>query len=78
MLSDTPVIRCTKTSPLGSGDALGYPPNHPLFAQAVQILTDHNTMAATMGSNRNNRARDALRSTFALACESPRALGIGL
>jgi hypothetical protein len=57
---------------------MGYPPNHPLFAQAVQILTDHNTMAATMGSNRNNRARDALRSTFALACESPRALGIGL
>jgi hypothetical protein len=57
---------------------MGYPPSHPLFAQAVQILTDHNTMAATQGSNRNNRARDALRSTFALACESPRAVGIGL
>jgi len=57
---------------------MGYPPSHPLYAQAVQILTDHNTMAATMGSNRTNRPRDALRSTFALACESPRALGIGL
>jgi hypothetical protein len=57
---------------------MGYPPGHALYAQAVQVLTDHNTAAAAQITSRNNKARDALRSTFALACESPRALGIGL
>jgi hypothetical protein len=69
---------------------MGYPPSSPLHDQAVQILTDHNTMAASTtttggGTGRpggstgsTSKATNALRSTFVLACESPTALGIGL
>jgi hypothetical protein len=59
---------------------MGYPASHPLHDQAVQILTDHNTAAIAAMTTRNaaTKATNALRSTFALACESPTALGIGL
>ena len=73
---------------------MGYPPSSPLHDQAIQILTDHNTMAAattTTGGGgggfgmagggtgaSTSKATNALRSTFVLACESPTALGIGL
>ena len=60
---------------------MGYPPSHPLYAQAVQILMDHYRCAAADGRRADRPRASAtigLRSTFALACESPRALGIGL
>jgi hypothetical protein len=58
---------------------MGYPPSHPLHGQAVKILTDHNAAAVTAGKGTTAaNATNALRSTFALACESPTALGIGL
>jgi len=58
---------------------MGYPASHPLHAQAAQILMDHET-AAAQGASGNTAAKATvgLRSAFALACESPRALGIGL
>ena len=58
---------------------MGYPPGHPLHAQAAQILMDHQA-AAAQGASGNTAAKATvgLRSAFALACESPRALGIGL
>jgi hypothetical protein len=58
---------------------MGYPPSHPLHAQAAQILMDHQ-VAAAQGASGNTAAKATvgLRSAFALACESPRALGIGL
>jgi hypothetical protein len=58
---------------------MGYPPSHPLHAQAAQILMDHETAAAQAASgSASSKATVGLRSAFALACESPRALGIGL
>jgi hypothetical protein len=58
---------------------MGYPPSHPLHASAAQILMDHQTAAAAGASgNTSSKATVGLRSAFALACESPRALGIGL
>jgi hypothetical protein len=58
---------------------MGYPPSHPLHAQAAQILMDHQTAAAQAASGSTaSKATTGLRSAFALACESPRALGIGL
>jgi hypothetical protein len=58
---------------------MGYPPSHPLHAQAAQILMDHDTaVAAAASGNAATKATVGLRSAFALACESPRALGIGL
>ena len=36
---------------------MGYPPGHPLHAQAVQILTDHNTMAADHGQQPHTTGR---------------------
>jgi hypothetical protein len=61
---------------------MGYPPSHPLFAQAAQILTEHHTMAASMGTggsrNSTTNALNALKSAFVLACESPTALSVGL
>ena len=58
---------------------MGYPPSHPFHAQAAQILMDHQ-VAAAQGASGNTAAKATvgLRSAFALACESPRALGIGL
>jgi hypothetical protein len=58
---------------------MGYPPSHPLHAPAAQILMDHQTAAAQAASgSATAKATTGLRSAFALACESPRALGIGL
>ena len=58
---------------------MGYPPSHPLHAQAAQILMDHQVAAAAGASgSASSKATVGLRSAFALACESPRALGIGL
>jgi hypothetical protein len=58
---------------------MGYPASHPLHAPAAQILMDHQAAAAqgATGSS-SSKATVGLRSAFALACESPRALGIGL
>jgi hypothetical protein len=52
---------------------LGYPPSDPHYAQAVQILTTHQTNAAAQAN-----ATTALQSTFVLACESPTSVAIGL
>jgi hypothetical protein len=73
---------------------MGYPPSSPLHDQAIQILTDHDTMVALAmtatggggfgmpgggaAGGSASKATIALRSTFVLACESPTALGIGL
>jgi hypothetical protein len=58
---------------------MGYPPGNPLHAQAAQILMDHQVAAAAGASgSASSKATLGLRSAFALACESPRALGIGL
>jgi hypothetical protein len=54
---------------------MGYPPSDPLHAGAVQILQDnYNQHMAVRGTTATN----ALRSTFALACESPTSLSFGL
>lgn len=53
---------------------MGYPPSDPHYAPALQILQDdYNQNVAA-----RNSATNSLRSTFALACESPTALGLGL
>ena len=59
---------------------MGYPPGNPLYAQAVQILQRprHHGRDRTGSSRNRPSATNALRSTFALACESPTAVGIGL
>jgi hypothetical protein len=67
---------------------MGYPPTDPLHDMAIQILTDHNTMATSAATTTGGRpgstggstskATTALRSTFVLACESPTAVGLGL
>jgi hypothetical protein len=54
---------------------MGYPPSHPQFAAASNILQSH--YDAVLAQNRRNTTL-ALRSAFVLACESPTALGIGL
>jgi hypothetical protein len=55
---------------------MGYPPSDSHHADAVSILTEHYNMALPM--NRTMGATIALRSTFALACESPTALSLGI
>jgi hypothetical protein len=55
---------------------VGYPPSDSHYAMAVQILTDHFTMA--MASPNKATATNALRSTFSLACQSPTFLALGL
>jgi hypothetical protein len=69
---------------------MGYPPSDPNHDMAIQILTDHNTMAGSAatttggtrpggtGGSAASKATNALRSTFVLACESPTAVGLGL
>jgi hypothetical protein len=53
---------------------MGYPPGDPLYAGAVQILQDnYNAHVAARAS-----ATNAMRSTFALACEAPTTLSFGL
>jgi hypothetical protein len=54
---------------------MGYTGADPKHAQAVQILTSH--YQAVLAVNKNT-ATTALRSTFALACESPTSLSFGL
>jgi len=53
---------------------MGYPASDPHHAQAVQILKSHYDAVIAA----KNTATNALRSTFALACESPTALSFGL
>ncbi len=65
---------------------MGYPPSHPAYAEAGQILQEHFDMARTTstgggrtgGGGSTTSATNALRSTFILACESPTAVSIGL
>jgi hypothetical protein len=53
---------------------MGYTGSDPRHAEAVQILTSHyQAVLATKAS-----ATNSLRSTFALACESPTSLSFGL
>ncbi|MES1205755.1 MAG: hypothetical protein ABUS79_07435 [Pseudomonadota bacterium] len=53
---------------------MGYPPSDPAYPSAVQILREtfdaHRAAKAT--------ATNSMRSTFALACESPTSLSFGL
>jgi hypothetical protein len=53
---------------------IGYPPADPLYAGAVQILQDNYDAHITAKATPTN----ALRSTFALACEAPTTLSLGL
>jgi hypothetical protein len=53
---------------------MGYPTTDPHYAQALQILQED--YAANVAAKA--KATDALRSTFALACQSPTALSFGL
>jgi hypothetical protein len=54
---------------------VGYPPGDSHHGNAVQILMDHYN--AVLAVNRNT-ATTALRSTFALACQSPTSVSFGL
>ena len=57
---------------------MGYPPGDDHHhAQAIKILTDHYNAVLTQTGARNT-ATTALRSTFALACQSPASLSAGL
>jgi hypothetical protein len=57
---------------------MGYPPaDDHHHAQAIKILTDHHNAVLTQTGARNT-ATTALRSTFALACQSPASLSAGL
>jgi hypothetical protein len=53
---------------------MGYPSTDPHYATALKILQED--YAANIAAKA--KATDALRSTFALACESPTALSFGL
>jgi hypothetical protein len=53
---------------------IGYPPGDPLYAGAVQILQDNYDAHIAAKATPTN----ALRSTFALACEAPTTLSLGL
>jgi len=55
---------------------VGYPSTDTHYAQAVQILQGHYTAAMT-GTTKAT-ASNALRSTFALACQSPTSLSFGI
>jgi len=60
---------------------VGYSASDPHYAMAVQILTEHynNALASTQNSGSSaSKATNALRSTFALACQSPTSLSFGL
>jgi hypothetical protein len=54
---------------------VGYPPSDPHHTDAAKILQDHYTAVMAV---KGNTATTALRSTFALACQSPTALSFGL
>jgi hypothetical protein len=53
---------------------IGVPSGDPRFAPLRKILQDHITAARAAKAS----ARDAMRSAFSLACQSPIAAGIGL
>jgi hypothetical protein len=53
---------------------MGYPPSDPLFAGAVKILQDNYDAHVAARATATN----AMRSTFALACEAPTTLSFGL
>lgn len=54
---------------------MALPPSHPQASAAKQILTEHfNNAKMTMGAT----AKDALQSTFVLACSSPTSVSVGL
>jgi len=53
---------------------MGVPTGDPRFAPLRKILQDHTTAARAAKAS----ARDAMRSAFSLACQSPIAAGIGL
>jgi hypothetical protein len=53
---------------------MGYPSTDPHYAPALQILQEN--YAANIAAKA--KATDALRSTFALACQSPTAVSFGL
>jgi hypothetical protein len=60
---------------------VGYPPADSHYAMAVQILTEHymNALSSTQNTGSSTaKATNALRSTFALACQSPTSLSFGL
>jgi hypothetical protein len=56
---------------------MGYPTSDPHHDQSITILTDHYT-AAVNGSTSATNKTNALRSTFALACQSPSSLAFGI
>ena len=53
---------------------MGYPPGDPKHAPAAQLLGDHHAAARASGASATN----ALRSTFAAACQSPTSVSFGL
>lgn len=56
-------------------NVMGYPPGDSHYASAVDILTRHyNAAKATSKTSATN----ALRATFALACQSPTSLIVGM
>lgn len=56
---------------------MGYPPSDPQYQGAVDVLqADYTANLAKLGQRPN--ATTALRSTFALACQSPTSLSFGL
>jgi hypothetical protein len=60
---------------------VGYSAADPHYTMAVQILTEHyqNALSSTQNSGSSTaKATNALRSTFALACQSPTSLSFGL
>jgi len=60
---------------------VGYSAGDTHYAMAVQILTDHYNAALTSTQNSGTstaKATNALRSTFAAACQSPTSLSFGL
>jgi hypothetical protein len=60
---------------------VGYSPSDSHYTMAVQILTEHYSNALASTSNTGSataKATNALRSTFALACQSPTSLSFGL
>jgi hypothetical protein len=60
---------------------VGYPPADNHHDSAVQILTEHYNAALASSANTGStaaKATNAMRSTFALACQSPTSLSFGL
>ena len=56
-------------------NVMGYPPSDAHYASAVDILTRHYNSAKAQSKT---SATNALRATFALACQSPTSLIVGM